>query len=81
MTSPGSPEAIILVLPERRGGASAVQICIACCITPAKVRSHLVMLESMRLVFGRYDTSVPPRRVYALTDEGRLRLATQNRRT
>lgn len=71
MIRPGSPEAAILALLERRGGASAVQICIACCITPAKVQSHLAMLDLMGLVSSRYDTSVPPRRVYALTDDGR----------
>ena len=34
------------------------------------------MLESMRPVFGRYDALAPPRRVYALTDDGRRKAET-----
>ena len=70
MIRPGSPEASNLALLQRRGAASAVQIGIACSMTPGDVRARLVILETMRLVSGRYDMSTPPRRVYSLTSEG-----------
>ena len=67
---PGSPEASILALINRRGQASAVEIGTACRMTPGNVRGRLVMLESLRFISGRYDNSTPPRRVYAITGEG-----------
>ena len=43
-------------------------------MTPGEVRACLVTLESMRLISGRPDPDAPrglPRRVYAVTGEGR----------
>ena len=74
MIRPNSPEATILAFLHRRGGASAAEIGTGCRMTPGDVRARLVTLESMRLASGRYDMSTPPRRVYALTAEGRRKV-------
>ncbi len=47
----------------------------------AEIRAHLVMLESMRLVSGRqYVGTVPPRRAYVLTGEGRRKARVNDER-
>ena len=69
-----SPELAILRHLATRTHSSAAEIGISCRMTAAEVRARLVMLESMRLVAGRPEPDAPrgkPRRVYAVTGEGR----------
>lgn len=69
-----SPDTLILTFLSERTQATAPAIQAACRMTPGDVRARLVMLESMRLVSGGYDTAVPPRRVYGPTGEGRRKV-------
>ena len=67
-----TPDLAILRHLVDRTHASAAEIGIACRFTAAEVRSHLVILDLMGLVSGRYDPcSRPPRRIYVATGEGR----------
>ncbi len=67
-----SPDLAILRFLAARAHSSAAEIGRACTMTAAEVRARLVMLESMRLVSSRqYAGTVPPRRAYVLTAEGR----------
>ena len=55
--------------------ASAAAIGKACRMTPGEVRSHLMHLESLRLVTSRQDArTVPLSRVYAITTQGRRKV-------
>ena len=55
-----------------RDSAAAPAIGAACAITPADLRSRLAAMESQRFVASRQDkATVPPRRVYFVTGEGR----------
>ena len=52
--------------------ATASAIGAACAITPASLRTRLAAMECLRLVASRQDkTTVPPRRVFSITGEGR----------
>ena len=56
----------------RRDSASAPSIGAACAMSPGEVRSRLTAMESLRRVASRQDkATVPPRRVYYVTGEGR----------
>ncbi len=67
---PGSSEAAVLALIQRRGQVSALEVGTACRMTPGDVRGRLVTLGSSRLLSAHYDKSIPPRRADALTREG-----------
>ena len=71
-----SPDALILRLLLNRPHATAAAIGAACRLMPGETRSRLAHLESLRHVTGRQDkTTAPPSRVYAITAEGRRRVA------
>ena len=61
----------ILALLHGRTQATAAAIGTACHMTPAEIQSRLVHLESLRPAMSRQDArSVPPSRIYAITNEG-----------
>ena len=76
-----SAELAILRFLAARAHSSAAEIGTACRMTAAEVRARLVMLESMRLVSSRqYVGTVPPRRAYVLTEEGRRKAGVSDER-
>lgn len=61
------------LLPARTH-ATAAEICIACRMAAAEIRTYLIMPESSRLVSDRqHKADGKPRQVYAITGEGRWR--------
>ena len=68
----GASDLLILRWLVRRDHAAAPAIGTGCGMAPAEVRARLVRLESQRFVASRSERqSVPPRRVYHVTGEGR----------
>ena len=67
-----SSDVLILRWLARRTNAAAPAIGAACAMVPGEIRARLASLESRRLVSSRSDKdTTPPRRVYAVTGEGR----------
>ena len=67
----GAPEIAILKWLAGHERATALAIGSACGIAVASVRGRLRFLEKQKLVTGKPNDAVPPRRAYTLTDEGR----------
>ena len=76
----GAPEFLILRWLARRDGETASTIGAACRMVPGEIQAYLGLLEGARFVSAREDGStIPPRRVYLVTAEGRSALGVGNR--
>lgn len=62
---------LILVWLAQNKGATALEIGRACGMNFSIVRERLALLERHALVAGRLNGSIPPRRAYFVTLEGR----------
>ena len=70
----GLPEMAILGWLRDHERGTSPEIGNACGIAVASARGRLSILEKQKLIVGQSSGAVPPRRVYALTDEGRRKV-------
>ena len=81
MTRIGSLQVSILTWLVDYEHATASGVGHACGIAFFSARGRLIFLQTQRLVSSRYNDSIPPRRIYALTAEGRQRTICDPRST